>query len=83
MMFTVYILQSEQDNSYYIGSTSDLENRLLEHNYESTGYTSKKRPWKLIYTEEYDVKSEALIRERQLKKMKSRKYIDKLITMDP
>ncbi|MDP4011084.1 MAG: GIY-YIG nuclease family protein [Candidatus Roizmanbacteria bacterium] len=41
-MFTVYILQSEQDNSYYIGSTSDLENRILEHNYEGTGYTSKK-----------------------------------------
>jgi len=36
-------------------------------------------PWKLIFNEEYSTKSEALKREREIKRKKSRKYIEKLI----
>ena len=76
-------MQSQKDKSFYIGSTSDLENRMLEHNYEGLGYTSKKRPWKVVYTEKYEMKPEALKREKHIKRLKSRKYIEKLIGLGP
>jgi len=79
MTFTVYILQSKKDNSYYIGYSSDIESRIQEHNYESTGYTSKKRPWVIVYIEEFEFKKDAIARERHIKKQKNRKYIRNLI----
>ena len=39
-------------------------------------------PWKLVYTEEYDSLEAAKKRELQIKKMKSRKYIETLIAKD-
>jgi putative endonuclease len=78
-MFFVYILQSQFDQSYYIGFTANLENRLKYHNEGKSRYTSKKIPWRIVYTEEFNTKKEALIRERFLKKQKSRRYIEDLI----
>src|SRR4051812_38695221 len=64
-MFTVYVLYSEKFNKIYIGYTSNLEERLLSHNKLGTkGWTIRYRPWKIIYTEEYNSKSEALKREK-------------------
>ena len=59
-MFFVYILKSELDNSFYIGYTSNLERRLEEHNTGKSRYTSKKKPWKLKYYEEFESKSDAI-----------------------
>ncbi|CAN5145777.1 hypothetical protein BH09PAT2_BH09PAT2_02970 [soil metagenome] len=44
-MYFVYVLESEKDQSYYIGCTDNIEERLIEHNSSSKGYTKKKRPW--------------------------------------
>jgi len=79
MVYFVYILQSDLDDSYYIGYTSDLERRLIDHNDGRSRYTSKKVPWKLVYTESYNSKSEALKRERFLKKQRNREFYRKLI----
>ena len=38
MCYFVYILQSERDGSFYIGSTSDVEARLSRHNSGRTRY---------------------------------------------
>jgi putative endonuclease len=75
----VYILQSAKDDSYYIGYTEDLETRLKEHNEGSTRYTRHKRPWQLVYQEEFNSKTEAIKRERFLKKQKNREFYRKLI----
>jgi len=49
----IYILECA-DNSYYTGSTNDLERRLWEHqNYSGANYTKKRLPVKLVYFEEY------------------------------
>ena len=82
-MYSVYVLQSKTDDSYYIGSSKDRKRRLWEHNYGRTGYTKNKRPWKLIYFEEYESRGEALKREKYLKSLKSRKYIQELINKGP
>ena len=36
-------------------------------------------PWKIVYAEEYSTLPAAIKREKQIKRMKSRKYIDDLI----
>jgi putative endonuclease len=82
-MFYLYILQSETSGRYYIGQTDNLDRRLAEHNnplYTSSKTTKRFRgPWKLVYSERYETRSEAIIRERQIKAWKSRKAINTLI----
>lgn len=78
-MHFVYILQSEADGTYYIGYSSNLERRLIEHNRGRLHFTKNRKPWIVIYKEEFSSKGEALKRERHIKGMKSRKYIDSLI----
>jgi putative endonuclease len=47
-MFFVYILQSvDHPNKYYVGSTSDLETRLEQHNSGISTHTAKFQPWKI------------------------------------
>ncbi len=82
MPFHVYILQSLTDGSYYIGYTKNLNKRLLQHNKAKTGYSAKKIPWELVYSESFDTKSAAILRERFLKDQKSREFIRKLIAYE-
>lgn len=78
-MFFTYILQSEKDGRYYIGSTNNLKNRLIRHNKGYSRYTKNKGPFKIVYQEEYNALSEAKRREYYLKSLKSRNAIEKLI----
>jgi putative endonuclease len=79
MVYYVYILQSEKDGSYYIGHTADLEERIQRHNHGKSSYTKARVPWKLIYQEVFATRSEAMKREREIKRMKSREYIERLV----
>ena len=79
-MFTVYVLYSAKYDKIYIGYTSNLENRLLSHNkLSSKGYTIKFRPWKVIHTETFETKTQAMKRERQLKSSRGRDWIRKTL----
>jgi putative endonuclease len=67
-MFTLYILYSYNFNKTYVGQTSNLENRLLEHNQTAVkGYTIPYRPWTLVHTEIFDTRADAMKREKFLK----------------
>ncbi|HYX07377.1 MAG TPA: GIY-YIG nuclease family protein [Bacteroidales bacterium] len=79
MFYYVYILQSEQNGRYYIGYCSDLSVRLARYNAGATPSTKPYRPWKLVYYEEHREKTAALKREKQIKGMKSRSYIEGLV----
>jgi len=74
-----YILYSSKIDKYYVGSTSNLKSRLVRHNAGWGRYTKKGILWNVHYYESFDSKSKALIRENEIKKMKSRKYIEVLI----
>ena len=75
-MFTVYILHSVQSNKIYIGFTSNLEQRLISHNELSNkGWTIRFRPWKLIHSEVFETKSDAMKREKELKSSRGRNWI--------
>jgi putative endonuclease len=81
-MYTVYILQSQMDQSFYIGYTSDISVRIEEHNSGRTRYTSHKRPWKVVYQEHFQDKKTALKREIFLKKQKNRDFYFTLILLN-
>ena len=78
-MFYVYILQSDVDQSYYIGFTQNVAKRLLRHNNGKSTYTKRKIPWSLVYSEEFPTKSEAIKRERFLKAQKNTEFYKNLI----
>jgi len=71
-MFFVYVLRSQKDHKRYIGFTDNLERRLDEHNSGMVKSTKNRRPFKLIYFEEYENKSEAIKREREIKAKKGK-----------
>ena len=79
MSYFVYILQSLIDSTYYIGSTQDLKERLKRHNEGRSKYTKAKRPWQLIYFEEFTKRSYATRREKEIKNRKSRQFIESLV----
>jgi putative endonuclease len=79
MDFIVYILFSETKNRFYIGFTSNLEERLIRHNQKSKGFTGSVDDWKVVYTENYQTKELAHQRELQIKSWKSRMKIQELI----
>ncbi|MBI4252962.1 GIY-YIG nuclease family protein [Candidatus Uhrbacteria bacterium] len=67
-MYYVYIIQSISTGGWYIGSSGDPARRLYEHNRGTTRSTKPFIPYKLIYTEKYSTKDEALKREFLIKK---------------
>ena len=77
-----YILFSLLANKYYVGSTNNLYIRLKEHNTHHKGFTGKYNDWVLVYSENHATKEEAYSREREIKRWKSRKLIEKLINED-
>ena len=74
--FFVYILKCF-DETFYIGSTNDLEKRLYAHNFLKSGahYTKIRRPVELVYFEEVPDLSTARKREAKIKKLKREEKI--------
>ncbi len=78
-MYIVYILKSLKINRYYIGHCGDLEIRLRRHNKGLVKSTKKFKPWKIIYSEVFDTRSEAYRRELQIKSYKGGEAFKRLI----
>jgi len=77
-MFFVYVLENQNDKSFYIGYTTDLKRRISEHKEGKGGRTTKlKKNWELIYFEGYLNQKDALGREKFLKGGSGRKYLYK------
>jgi putative endonuclease len=80
MKFHVYILQSESSGRYYVGQTKELVQRVAYHNADYSLALRNRGPWKLVYSEEYSTRSEAVRRELQIKKQKDRRFIEGLLS---
>ena len=81
MSYYVYILQSEKDERYYIGSTSNIEQRLAWHNAGKQRSTKSRIPFVIVHTEEFESKTEALKREKQIKSYKGGNAFKALLGM--
>lgn len=79
MLYTFYIIYSAKLDRYYSGHTDDIEERIVQHNEGISDYTSKANDWAVAYTESYSTREEARKRELEVKKKKSRKYIEWLV----
>jgi len=75
----VYILRSLKNGRYYVGSTNDLEKRVMEHNAGKSKYTSFSLPFELVFSQVFDVLSIARKVEYKLKRLKSKKVIEEII----
>ena len=75
--FWVYILQNPAGR-FYVGHTDDVERRVLEHNDATRGratFTHKNGPWTLVWQESHPDRTAAMAREKQIKSMKSARWI--------
>ena len=64
MIYSVYILYSDTSNTYYIGFTANLADRLGRHNKGRSKSTKFGVPWRLVYREECNTRAEAVQREK-------------------
>ena len=79
-MYYVYLLENQNDKSWYIGFTTNIEERVNAHNQNKGGRTTRlKSNWKLIYHEMYLNKMDAIGREKFLKSESGRRYLKKQI----
>lgn len=68
MEFFVYIIQCD-DGSFYTGYTKNLNHRIKMHmKGKGARYTKSHKPKKVVFIEKYESRSDALKRERSIKK---------------
>ena len=75
MKFQLYFIESMVKDFVYTGITSDINKRLIKHNNGSTISTKKYKPYRVIYLEQFESKTEALKRELYFKSPKG--YLEK------
>ena len=79
-MHYLYILYSEKSDRYYSGQTKNPEKRLAKHNKGHSVATKSGIPWQLKKVIEFETRAEAIKAENWLKRMKSRRIIEQVIT---
>lgn len=76
--YSVYIMSNQNRTVFYVGVTSNLEARVLEHKQGESNFTSKYNCHHLLYFEDYSDIRNAIAWEKQLKKWK-RQWKEELI----
>ena len=73
----VYIVECA-DGSLYTGITTDVRRRLLEHNYsfKAAKYTRSRRPVRMMWTKEFENRSEASKEEYRIKRLSRQKKLE-------
>jgi putative endonuclease len=67
MAFYAYLLRCN-DGSYYAGHTDDIELRMAQHQTGALGgYTAKRRPVALVWSDSFMSRDDAFSAERKLK----------------
>ena len=76
----LYVYTKKLDGSKNIrGAQSNMKKRLLEHNVGKSCFSSRYKPWKLIYKESFRTLTESINREKYLKSAAGRRWIKKYI----
>ena len=74
-MFCVYILFSETIQEYYCGQTSNLSQRLVQHNAGETSSNKRGIPWNLVGYLELETRAESMMLERKIKKRGIKRWL--------
>ena len=75
----IYILKSERNGKYYVGSTINLEKRLGKHLSGQVYSTKRMLPVQIVFSQKYPNIKTARNIENKLKKLKRRDYLNKII----
>jgi putative endonuclease len=78
-MYFTYVLRSEKTGRLYVGHTSNLEQRLGQHNNGITKSTKNRGPWTVVHSEAFPTRAEAARRERFLKTGQGREQLWELL----
>ena len=79
-MFYVYILYSREYDKIYVGYSGNPQLRLSYHNHpHNKGWTRRYQPWEMLYQEIFENKTEAMLRERQLKTARGRSFARSIV----
>ncbi len=82
--YSVYIMASRKDGALYIGVTSDLIKRVFEHKEGIIpGHTSKYNIKNLVYYEQHEDVTQAILQEKQMKAWKREWKIELLEKQNP
>jgi predicted GIY-YIG superfamily endonuclease len=73
----VYILQSEDGEHFYVGSTDDLRERLKKHNAGAVPHTAKFKPWRVKTYLGFSDPTAAVAFEKYLKSPSGRAFARK------
>ena len=73
-MFYVCVLRSRTSGRLYTGHTSDLTQRVGQHNHGITKFTKNRGPWDILHCETLETQAAAMKRERFLKSGQGREY---------
>jgi predicted GIY-YIG superfamily endonuclease len=79
MSNVIYVLKSKSSGRYYIGSTSNLKQRLTHHRSGGTYSTARMGEFDLVFQQEFETLIEARDAERRIKGWKRKDFIDKMI----
>ena len=79
-MYFVYVLYSKKDMKLYTGRTTNLKQRISDHNCGNNISTRHRRPLELIYYEAYKEELDAEGRERYLKSGSGKKHLQKQLS---
>ncbi len=77
--YYTYVLYSEKVEQLYIGQTNNIDRRLKQHNNGKVESTKPYLPYKLIYLEELNTKTDAVNREHELKQANGRRFLKQFI----
>ncbi|MBN2676304.1 MAG: GIY-YIG nuclease family protein [Alphaproteobacteria bacterium] len=76
ILYTVYIIATQNNTTLYVGVSSDIKGRIWQHkNKVVKGFTKKYNVDKLVYYEIFEDVLEAIKREKQIKKYRREKKI--------
>ncbi|MFH0907814.1 MAG: GIY-YIG nuclease family protein [bacterium] len=78
-IFCFYVLRSLKSGRLYKGQTQDIEQRVRQHNTGKTRSTKAGRPWRLVYSETYAAREQAIERERYFKSLKGGRELKKIL----
>ena len=74
MSYTVYVMK-DRHHRIYIGQTQNIDERIAEHQTGSTRSTRNRGPYRLVYSEQYNTRIEAIHRETALKSGQGRAWL--------
>jgi putative endonuclease len=78
-MYYTYVLKSKKDNKLYVGQTSNLLRRIIDHNLGLVKSTKHRKPLIKVYHETFNTRSEAMKREKFLKTGIGREFLNSII----